>query len=74
MLRFDRLDRKGGGCILYFAEYLKATHRRDLSIEGLEAIWLQVKFPPSTVLFSVIYRPPDAKNFFDVISIPLEKA
>ena len=74
MLRLDRLDRKGGGCILYFAEYLNATHRRDLSIEGLEAIWLQVKFPQATVLFSVIYRPPDAKNFFDLISIPLEKA
>ena len=74
MLRFDRLDRKGGGCILYFAEYLNATHRRDLSIQGLEAIWLQVKFPQTTVLFSVIYCPPDAKNFFDLISIPLEKA
>ena len=74
MLRFDRLDRKGGGCILYFAEYLNATHRRDLSIKGLEAIWLQVKFPQTTVLSSVIYRPPDAKNFFNLISIPLEKA
>ena len=74
MLRFDRLDRKGGGCILYFAEYLNAMHRRDLSIDGLEAIWLQVKFPQTTVLFSVIYRPPDAKNFFALISIPLEKA
>ena len=74
MLRFDRLDHKGGGCILYFAEYLNATHRRDLSIEGLEAIWLQVKFPQTTVLFSVIYRPPDAKNVFDLMSIPLEKA
>ena len=74
MLRFDRLDCTGGGCILYFAEYLNAMHRRDLSIEGLEAIWLQVKFPQTTVLFSVIYRPPDAKNLFDLISIPLEKA
>ena len=74
MLRFDRLDRKGGGCILYFTEYLNATHRRDLSIEGLEAIWLQIKFPQTTVPFSVIYRPPDAKNFFDLTSIPLEKA
>ena len=74
MLRFDRLDRKGGGCVLYFAEYLNAMHRRDLSIDGLEAIWLQVKFPQTTVLFSVIYRPPDVKTFFDLISIPLEKA
>ena len=74
MLRFDRLDRKGGGCILYFAKYLTAMHRRDLSIDGLEAIWLQVKFPQTTVLFSVIYRPPDVKTFFDLISIPLEKA
>ena len=73
-VRLDRKGRKGGGCILYYAEHLMATHRRDLHTEGLEAIWLQVKFPSTSVLFSVMYRPPDANHFFDLIGAPLEKA
>ena len=73
-LRLDRKGRKGGGCILYFADHLQATHRKDLFIDGLEAIWVQVKFPSTSVLFSVMYRPPDFNLFFDLISSPLEKA
>ena len=67
--------RKGGGCLLYYAEYLQATHRRDLFTRNIEAEWLQVKFPSSSVLFSVIYRPPDASGeFFEQIGATLEKA
>ena len=73
-LRLDRKGRKGGGCILYYADHLQATHRKDLFIDGLEAIWVQVKFPSTSVLFSVMYRPPDFNKFFDLISSPLEKA
>ena len=59
LLRLDRKGRKGGGCALYFAEYLHAIHSKDLFIQGLEAIWLQVKASSTLALFSVIYRPPD---------------
>ena len=38
LLRLDRKGRKGGGCALYFAEYLHAIHRKDWFIEDLEAI------------------------------------
>ena len=71
-LRLDRKGRKGGGCIRYYADHLQVTHRKDLFIDGLEAIWVQVKFPSTLVLFSV--RPPDFNQFFDLISSPLEKA
>ena len=74
LLRLDRKGRKGGGCALYFAEYLHAIHRKDLFIEGLEAIWLQVKTSSTLALFSVIYRPPDDNLFFERINTPLEKA
>ena len=57
--RLDRLKRKGGGCVLYYAENLTAIHRKDLSDKYIEAIWIQVNFPSATALFSVIYRPPD---------------
>lgn len=73
-LRLDRKGRKGGGCVLYYAEHLQATHGKDLFIKGLEAIWLQVKFPITSVLFSVMYRPPDDNEFFNLLRCPLEKA
>ena len=74
LLRLDRKGRKGGGCALYFAEYLHAIHRKDLLTEGLEAIWLQVKTSGTLALFSVIYRPPDDNLFFERIITALEKA
>ena len=33
-LEFSRLDRKeskGGGCVLYYADYLNVTHQKDLA-------------------------------------------
>ena len=64
LLRLDRKGRKGGGCILYYDEHLQATHRRDLFINGLKGIWLQVKFPNTSALFLVMYRPQDDNDFF----------
>ena len=64
LLRLDRKGRKGGGYMLYYGEHLQATHRRNLFINGLEAIWLQVKFPNTLALFSVMNRPPDDNDFF----------
>lgn len=55
------------------AEHLQATHRKDLFIKGLEAIWLQVKFPSTSVLFSVMYRQPDDNEFFNLLRCSLEK-
>ena len=72
--RLDRKGRKGGGCILYYAEYLKAINRKDLQTPGIEALWLQVKFPASSVLIAVMYRPPNDNVFFDKLSTTLEKA
>ena len=60
--------------MLYYNEHLQAMHRRDLFINGLEAIWLQVKFPNTSALFSVMYRPPDDNDFFRLIEQSLEKA
>ena len=74
LLRLDRKGRKGGGCALYFAEYLHAIHRKDLFTESLEAIWLQVKASSTLALFSGIYRPPEDNLFFERINKPLEKA
>lgn len=41
---------------------------------GLYFITHKVKFPSTSALFSVMYRPPDANQFFDLVNSPLEKA
>jgi len=38
LLRLDSKGHKGGGCMLHYNEHIQATHRRDLFINGLEAI------------------------------------
>ena len=68
-LRRDRKERKGGGCAIYYAEHLQVTHRKNLVRRGLEAIWLHVKFPCTSVLFSVVCRRPDpSKELYDLIA------
>lgn len=53
---------------MYCAGYLQTTHRRDLASTELEAIWVQIKFPTTSALFSVIYRSElECPNFFEDI-------
>lgn len=60
---------------MYCAEYLQTTHRRDLASTDLEAIWVQIKFPTTPALFSVIYRSElECPNFFEDIYGVFEKA
>ena len=67
-LRLDRKERKGGGCVLYYADYLNVTHLKDLA-------WIQAKFPTTNVLFSVIYRSElYLPNFFTNLQDVMEKA
>ena len=61
--------------MLYYAEHLKVTHRKDLAKKGLEAIWIQIKFPSNSALFSVMYRSElESQNFFEDVYEQLEKA
>ena len=75
LFRQDRTKCKGGSCIMYCAGYLQTTHRRDLASTELEAIWVQIKFPTTSALFSVIYRSElECPNFFEDIYGVFEKA
>ena len=57
------------------AEYLKVTLRKDLASKDLEAIWVPIKFPTTSALFSVIYRSElKCPNFFEDIYGVFEKA
>lgn len=60
---------------MFCAECLKVTHRKDLASEDLEAIWVLVKFPTTSALFSVIYRSElECPNFFEDIYGVFKKA
>ena len=48
-LRLDEKSSKGGCCILFYSKHLCAVYWKDLFVDGLEAIWLQVKFPSCSV-------------------------
>ena len=48
-LRLDKKSSKGGGCILFYSKHLCAVNWKDLFVDGLEAIWPQVKFPSCSV-------------------------
>lgn len=65
LFRQDRKKCKGGGCIMFCAEHLPTTIHKDLASKDLEAIWVQIKFRTTSVLFSVIYRSEqESPNFF----------
>ena len=75
LIRRDRTKCKGGGVALYYAKHLRAVHRKDLLVRDIEAIWIQVKFPTHTTLFSVVYRSElETPNFFDNYHGVIEKA
>ena len=49
--------------------------RKDLAPKDLKAIWVQIKFPTISALFSVIYKSEqESPNFFEDVHDVLEKA
>ncbi|MCG8044650.1 MAG: hypothetical protein N0E48_03020, partial [Candidatus Thiodiazotropha endolucinida] len=39
--RTDRLDRPGGGVVIYVRDSLSCKRRYDLEVRGLEVVWLE---------------------------------
>jgi len=55
--RCDRIDRLGGGVIVYDANtFLNVVRRRDLEVQGLECVWVLLKHRKDTILLSTFYR------------------
>ena len=47
---------------IYVRNGIHAVERHDLTIHGLEALWLEIKVSNRKVFVGGIYRPPDANN------------
>ena len=62
--RNDRLDRQGGGVIVYVKQSLFYKRRKDLEIQGLETIWIEVIVKHKHILFGTFYRPPTSDSMY----------
>ena len=73
--RRDRNDgRKGGGTVIYVAEYLDAYERQDIDVNNsLEAAWIDVTVASQRLLVASIYRPPDNTTFLNQFSSTLDR-
>ncbi len=60
--RCDRPDRLGGGVAIYLRDYLHGILRNDLSVNGLEALWVETCHNNQTILIGGFYRPPNSNN------------
>lgn len=65
----------GGGIALYVQSHIPVRVREDLSIVGVEAMWLQIQLPHlRSLLIGCCYRPPNANvMYLDLICDMLDK-
>ena len=59
--RRDRLQKRGGGIIVYIKNSMTYRRRYDFEIEDIESICIEIKVPnvkPFLIIF--IYRPPNS--------------
>ena len=60
--RHDRLDRPGGGVVVYCKDHLLAKRRGDLELAGtgIECVWIQFLLKNEKYLLGTFYRPPNS--------------
>ena len=73
--RTDRCDRPGGGVVIYARDTLSYKRRKDLEINGLEAVWIEIMIKSKKVLVGGIYRPPNSNSdYFNLILESTDRA
>ena len=74
VFRRDR-NRRGGRVMVYVSEQLKAVRRKDLEVNAVEAVWVEVKTRNGILLICNVYRPPDAREvWMQDFAVMMEKA
>ena len=69
--RQDRIDRKGGGCMVYVRENLPYCIRPDLLDKTIESCVIEINCPKcKTIFLWNVYRAPDLplESFLDVLN------
>jgi hypothetical protein len=74
----ERLDREGdnhGGVAIYIRSNLSVKRRDDLTLRGLEGLWVEINCDNTSLLVGVMYRPPNSKvEMWSKIEEALEQA
>lgn len=55
-------EKNGGGVVVYIKENIYAYRRPDLEVNGIEAIWVQIKINGNKVLYGTFYVPPKSNT------------
>ena len=56
--------------VIYVRDTILCKRRKDIEINGLEAIWLEVRIKSKKILIGGIYRPPNSSS--DYFNLMLE--
>jgi len=68
-------DAAYGGVAIYVRNHLYCKARPDLSIAGLEAVWIETKLNQESILICSIYRPSSSKvNYWKLIGESINQA
>ena len=76
MLHADRKEGRGGGVALYVKTNIDYRLRKDIHVEGVEDIFIEVKNDNGkNILVGILYRPPsnNTTNFLEHFDEMLEK-
>jgi hypothetical protein len=56
--RRDRVDRLGGGVVVFVKDEINCVTRLDLHVGSVECIWLEIKINNKKYLYGTFYIPP----------------
>ena len=72
IIRMDRKNRPGGGCAIYYKNFLDVVVITKYDTTEFEALWVELKLCSQRLLIGTIYRPPDQSNFYEKLPPVLE--
>jgi hypothetical protein len=55
-------EKNGGGVVVYIKANIYSYRRPDLEVNGIEAIWVQIKINGNKVLYGTCYVPPKSNT------------
>ena len=58
--RRDRVDRLGGGVVVFVKDEINCVTRLDLHVGSVECIWLEIKINNKKYLYGTFYIPPNS--------------
>ena len=73
IIRMDRKNRSGGGCAIYYKNFLDVVVITKYDTPELEALWVELKLCSQRLLIGTIYRPPDQTKFLRKITTSIRK-